>query len=68
LSSNSGFLKKETMAPKKKITPKKPTHLKIKILLPVAGKFLLTFDVGKEYEVEFKQATELIEAQYAEAV
>jgi len=65
LSSNSGFLKKETMAQKKKIAPKTK---EVKILLPVAGKYHLSYNVGKTYVMEFKQATELIEAQYAEAV
>ena len=46
----------------------KPKTLKIKMLLPVAGKFLLSFNVGETYTVEYKQAKELIEAQYAEEV
>ncbi|MFD1292638.1 hypothetical protein ACFQ5N_02210 [Lutibacter holmesii] len=41
---------------------------KVKILLPVAGKFNLSFDVGKTYTMEVKQANELIKAQYAEEV
>lgn len=41
---------------------------KIKILLPVGGKFCLSYDVGKEYDVEIKQANILIEAEYAEEV
>ena len=47
---------------------RKPKTLKIKILIPVAGKFQLSFNVGEIYTVEYKQATELIEAQYAEIV
>lgn len=42
--------------------------LKVKILLPVAGRFLLSYKVGEEVEIEEKQAQELIEAKYAEAV
>ena len=53
------------MAQKKKIAPKTK---EVKILLPVAGKYHLSYNVGKTYVMEFKQATELIEAQYAEAV
>ena len=46
----------------------KPKTTKIKILLPVAGKFKLSYDVGKTYPMEAKQAKELIEAAYAEEV
>ena len=50
------------MARAKKI---KPTTKRIKILIPVANKFQLSYNVGKEYEMESKQANELIEAKYA---
>lgn len=43
----------------------KPTTKKVKILLPVAGKFKLSLNVGKEYVMEVKQANELINAKYA---
>jgi len=46
----------------------KPKTIKVKILLPVAGKFNLAHDVGKEYVMEAKQANELIDAAYAEKV
>ena len=49
----------------KKITPK---TLKIRIVLPVAGKFHLSMDVGQVYEMESKKAQELINAYYAELV
>ena len=49
----------------KKITPK---TLKIRIVLPVAGKFHLSLNVGQVYELEAKKAQELIEAFYAELV
>lgn len=42
--------------------------LKVRILLPVAGKYGLTCDVDKEYELEEKQALEIIEDKYAELV
>lgn len=41
---------------------------KVKIVLPVAGKFQLSYNVGETYEMERKQADELIEALYAEEV
>lgn len=44
---------------------KASTKTKVKILLPVAGKFNLSYDVGKTYEVENKLAKELITAKYA---
>ena len=43
-------------------------NIDIKIVLPVAGKFQLSYNVGKTYSVEAKQAKELIAAKYAEKV
>ena len=37
----------------------------VKILLPVAGKFRLSYNVGETYLMEAKQAKELIDAKYA---
>jgi len=45
-----------------------PKKIKVKILLPVAGKFNMTQDVGKTYLIEAKQAQELIDAKYAKKV
>lgn len=41
---------------------------KVRILLPVAGRFLLPYNVGQVVAIEKKQAQELIDTQYAEAV
>lgn len=54
------------MAKKKKIEA--PSIIKIEILLPVAGKFNLSYDVGKVYEVNANIANELIEYCYAKQV
>lgn len=50
------------------VKKEKVKTLKVKILLPVAGKFKMTQDVGKIYNIEAKQAQELIDAKYAELV
>lgn len=42
--------------------------VKIKALLPLAGKFLLSADPGTELELDEKQAKEIVEAGYAEYV
>lgn len=42
--------------------------IKVEILLPVAGRFLLSYNVGQKVSLEAKQANELIEAKYAKAV
>ena len=42
--------------------------VRVRILLPVAAKFGLSDDVGKEYDKDPDQATELIESGYAEKV
>ena len=42
--------------------------IKVKILLPVAGKFNLSYNVGEIYPMEAKQAQELISAKYAKKV
>lgn len=42
--------------------------IKVKILLPVAGKFKLSCDVGKEYSMDPNLAKELIESGHAEEV
>ncbi|XRE42219.1 hypothetical protein ACIVBQ_000423 [Tenacibaculum discolor] len=49
----------------KKTSSKK---VKVKILLPVAGKFSLSANVGDEIEYPEPLATDLIEAKYAEKV
>lgn len=50
------------MATKKKTTSK---SIKVEILGPVAGKFLLPYNVGQVVTLESKQAEELINAGYA---
>lgn len=47
---------------------KKIKDKKVKILLPVAGKFNLSYNVGETYLIEAKQAGELISAKYAKEV
>lgn len=47
---------------------KKSSKVKVKILLPVAGKFSLSANVGDEIEYPDAVAIELIEAKYAEKV
>lgn len=42
--------------------------VKIKFLKSPAGKFLLSYRVGQVVEMEEKQASEIIEAGYAEKV
>jgi len=48
---------------------KKPKRIsrktKIEILLPVAGKFNLSYNIGDVVLMEAKQAKELIDAEYA---
>jgi len=46
----------------KKAAPKK---LKIKITAPVAGKFLLPYNIDQIVSIEAKQAQDLIDAQCA---
>jgi hypothetical protein len=52
----------------KKQTIEAPKTLRIKILLPVAGKFSLSCNVGEEYDINTNTAKELIDAAYAELV
>ena len=47
---------------------KKEKVVKIKILLPVAGKFLLPYNVGQIVKLSENQANEIVEAKYAEFV
>lgn len=47
---------------------KSPKLIKIKFLLSPTGKFDLAYHIGEEGEFEEKQATELVEAKYAEFV
>lgn len=42
--------------------------IKVKILLPVAGRFLLSYAVDEIVLMKSKQALELIDLKYAEAV
>ena len=56
------------MKKQKTIKTEDAATIKVRILLPVAGKFLLSHNVGDEIEMETKQANELIEAAYAEKV
>lgn len=49
-------------------TAKKKVTTKVRILLPPAGRFLLSYKVGEVVTIEKKQAQELIDTQYAEAV
>ena len=45
-----------------------PTTKKVKIIKPVAGKYLLSYDVNKEYEIAADLATILINDKYAKEV
>lgn len=47
---------------------KKNKNKEIRILLPVAGRFLLPYNVEQVVSLEEKQAQELIDAKYAEEV
>ena len=42
--------------------------IKVKIVLPVAGKFLLSHNIGDIVSIETKQAQELINSGYAKKV
>lgn len=62
---------KELQAPASKVVQKKVNkqgQVKIKILHPVTGKFLLPYNVGQVVSLDEKQADELVEARYAEYV
>lgn len=53
----------------KKIAPEETQELiKIKVLIALAGKFLLPHDPGAEIEINIAQATAIVEAGYAEFV
>lgn len=45
-----------------------PKKIKVKILLPVAGKFKLSANVGEKVSYPEGLANDLIEAKYAEKV
>lgn len=47
---------------------KKTELIKIKILEPVAGKYLMSANVGDIIEISFNQASELVENKDAEFV
>lgn len=49
----------------KKAAPKKPKTLQIKIIGPVAAKFSLSHNIGDVVEMEYNQASALIEFDYA---
>lgn len=53
---------------KKENSTKAPKDLKVRILLPVAGMFLLPYNIDQEVTLPFNQAMELIDAKYAEKV
>jgi hypothetical protein len=42
--------------------------LKIRFILNPAGRFLLSYNVGDEVVMNYNQATELVEAAFAEIV
>ena len=46
----------------------KTTTTKIEILIPVAGKFLLSHNVGDKVDMESKQAEILIDEGYAKKI
>lgn len=46
----------------------KPKKVKIKILKPVAGKYLLSHNVGDTVSIDAKQAEEIVENKDAEFV
>lgn len=57
------------MAKQVKKTPgESQEYIKIKILLPVSGKFLLPYNVGQVVELPKNQAEEMVEVKYAEFV
>jgi hypothetical protein len=58
----------EVAIPVKTENAKKEKVVKIKILLPVAGKFLLPYNVGQIVKLSENQANEIVEAKYAEFV
>ena len=49
-------------------TVNKKGEVKIKIIAPVAGKFLLPYNVGQEVFHQANQADEMVETRYAEYV
>lgn len=59
------FLKRSKMA---KNSVKVVKQTKVKILLPVAGKYNLSANVGEEVVYPASLATELVEDKYAEFV
>lgn len=56
------------MAASKKAEKSTGKKVKIKFLKSPAGKFLLSYRVGQVVEMEEKQASEIVEAGYAEKV
>lgn len=58
----------EVSVPVKNDNGKKEKLVKIKILLPVAGKFLLPYNVDQVVRLSENQATELVDSKYAEYV
>lgn len=44
------------------------THYKVQITKPVAGKFLLSYNIGQVVEIESKLADELVNSGYAKKI
>lgn len=53
---------------KKQVQDSSSELVKIKVLLPLAGKFLLPNDPGQEVEIPKAQAIEIVESGYGEFV
>lgn len=56
------------MAENKAVKPVQPGKIKVEILRPVAGLFLLPYNIGQAVELERAQAEELIQMDYAKKI
>lgn len=69
MSDTSRTLAKAKKAYEASVKPAaKNKSKKVRILLPVAGKFLLPYDVGQEVLINENMAAELVDAKYAEYI
>lgn len=62
----ANFLKQSTMTKQQRKT--QPKNLKVKILLPVAGKFGLSHNVGDIHSIPHALAKDIIDSKYGEQV
>jgi uncharacterized membrane protein len=65
---NEALLKEEDAKDVKDPKEKKEKKLKVRALLPLAGKFLLSYDPGQVFSIAENQANEIVEAKYGEFV